>query len=164
MKKTGLLVIGLAIAILTNGQTLKIQGGTSISKLDWQLKGMSVDPFYNETLIGYSIVITSYSIHYTKLYEFLSSFTGRRLPRVAGKSVGSRRDGQRSRRAGYASGARRVEFAGVGRRGRAGFPPVWENDAAIDAQRRAVHRPGAFAASRPVQRTRSAGCARNNFV
>ncbi|MFP4557749.1 MAG: outer membrane beta-barrel protein, partial [Bacteroidales bacterium] len=43
------------IAILTNGQTMKIQGGTSISKLDWQLKGMSIAPSYNETLIGYSI-------------------------------------------------------------------------------------------------------------
>lgn len=55
MKKTGLLIIGLTIAILTNGQTIEIQGGTSISKLDWQLKGMNIDPFYNETLIGYSI-------------------------------------------------------------------------------------------------------------
>ncbi len=55
MKKTGLLLIGLTMAILTNGQTLKIQGGTSISKLDWQLKGINIDPFYNETLIGYSI-------------------------------------------------------------------------------------------------------------
>ena len=55
MKKTGLLLIGLTFATLTNGQTLKIQGGTSISKLDWQLKGMNIDPFYNETLIGYSI-------------------------------------------------------------------------------------------------------------
>ena len=54
MKKTGLLVIGLIIAILTNGQTIKIQGGTSISKLDWELKGINVDPFYKETLIGYS--------------------------------------------------------------------------------------------------------------
>ncbi|NJN25986.1 MAG: PorT family protein [Cyclobacteriaceae bacterium] len=52
MKRTGLLLIGLTIAILTNGQTIKIQGGTSISKLDWQLKGLSL---YNKTLIGYSI-------------------------------------------------------------------------------------------------------------
>lgn len=55
MKKTGLLLIGLTFAILLNGQTFKIQGGTSISTLDWQLKGINVDPFYNETLIGYSV-------------------------------------------------------------------------------------------------------------
>ncbi len=54
MKKIALLLIGLTFAILTNGQTLKIQGGTSFSKLDWQLKGLKIDPFYNETLIGYS--------------------------------------------------------------------------------------------------------------
>jgi len=55
MKKTGLLLIGLTFAILLNGQTIKIQGGTSISTLDWKLKGINVDPFYNETLIGYSV-------------------------------------------------------------------------------------------------------------
>lgn len=55
MKKTGLLLIGLTIAVLTYGQTIKIQGATSISKLDWKLKGMNIDPFYNETLVGYSI-------------------------------------------------------------------------------------------------------------
>ncbi len=55
MKKTGLLLIGLAIAILANGQTLKIQGGTSISKLDWQLEGIILAPLYTEALIGYSI-------------------------------------------------------------------------------------------------------------
>lgn len=55
MKKTGLLFIGLTFAILTNGQMIKIQGGTSISKLDWQLKGVDIGPFYNEAMIGYSI-------------------------------------------------------------------------------------------------------------
>ncbi|HBZ67986.1 MAG TPA: hypothetical protein DEO70_14220 [Bacteroidales bacterium] len=55
MKKTGLLLIGLIIAILSNGQTIKIQGGTSVSKLDWQMKGMITNSFYNETMIGYSI-------------------------------------------------------------------------------------------------------------
>ncbi|NLD50204.1 MAG: PorT family protein [Clostridiaceae bacterium] len=55
MKKAVLLLFGLTIAIFTNGQTIKIQGGTSISKLDWKLKGTNIDPLYNETLIGYSI-------------------------------------------------------------------------------------------------------------
>ena len=54
MKKTGLLLIGLTIAILTNGQTLKIQTGTTLSKLDWQIGSLDLDP-YNETLIGYSL-------------------------------------------------------------------------------------------------------------
>lgn len=55
MKKAGILLIITAITILANGQTIKIQVGTSISKLDWQLKGMNIDPFFNETSIGFSI-------------------------------------------------------------------------------------------------------------
>ena len=54
MKRTGLLLIGLTIAILTNGQTIKIQGGTSISQLDWKINGTNVGSLYNETLIGCS--------------------------------------------------------------------------------------------------------------
>lgn len=54
MKKTGLLLIGLTIAILTNGQTVKIQTGTTLSKLDWQIGSLDLSP-YNETLIGYSV-------------------------------------------------------------------------------------------------------------
>ncbi len=58
MKKTaGLLLIGLGIAILANGQTIKVQGGTSISKLDWELNGMNVDPLYDEAFIGYSFFV-----------------------------------------------------------------------------------------------------------
>ena len=55
MKKIGLLFIGLTLALLTNGQILKIQGGPSFSKLHWQTKGMNIDPFYVEPLTGYSI-------------------------------------------------------------------------------------------------------------
>ncbi|WP_299680591.1 outer membrane beta-barrel protein [uncultured Tenacibaculum sp.] len=55
MKKTRLLLIALTFTIIINGQTLKIQGGTSISKLNWKLSGINDNPFYNETLIGYSI-------------------------------------------------------------------------------------------------------------
>lgn len=55
MKKTVLLLIGLTMVILSYGQTIKIQAGTSISKLDWQLKGVTIGSIYDETLIGYSI-------------------------------------------------------------------------------------------------------------
>lgn len=54
MKKAGLLLIGLTIAVLSSAQTIKLQGGTSFSKLDWELKGTNVDPFFSETFIGYS--------------------------------------------------------------------------------------------------------------
>jgi hypothetical protein len=55
MKRIGLLLIVLTIAVFANGQIVKIQGGTSISKLDWQFKGINVDSPWDETLIGYSI-------------------------------------------------------------------------------------------------------------
>ena len=55
MEKTGLLLIVLTIAIFANGQTVKIQGGTSMSTLDCQYKGFYVDSPWDETLIGYSI-------------------------------------------------------------------------------------------------------------
>jgi len=51
MKKTGLLLIGMTFAILLNGQTIKIQGGTSISKLTWKNAGL----LYNEKFIGHSV-------------------------------------------------------------------------------------------------------------
>jgi hypothetical protein len=55
MKKTGLLLIGLTIAILTNGQHIKIQTGTTLSKLDWQIGSLD-SGLYNETLIGHSLL------------------------------------------------------------------------------------------------------------
>ncbi|WP_159521443.1 outer membrane beta-barrel protein [Sunxiuqinia indica] len=51
MKKIGLLLIGLTFAILLNGQTIKIQGGTSISKLDWQ----NANQQDNKKLIGHAV-------------------------------------------------------------------------------------------------------------
>jgi len=54
MKRLVIILLGLTITILTNGQTIKIQGGTSISNLNWELMGVNVDPIYEETLIGYS--------------------------------------------------------------------------------------------------------------
>ena len=81
MKKTGLLLVGLIIAILTNAQTVKIQGGTSLSQLDWQINGTNVGSLYNETLIGYSFFA---GVDYLdKKYFNLSSNVG--LIRKGGK-------------------------------------------------------------------------------
>ena len=56
MKKTAFILIGLAIVILAKGQTVKIQGGTSISRLDWEINGANPSSlFYNKALIGYSL-------------------------------------------------------------------------------------------------------------
>ena len=48
------MLIGLTITIFANGQIVKVQGGTSISKLDWNLDGFYWGLF-DETLIGYSL-------------------------------------------------------------------------------------------------------------
>ena len=50
MKKTGLILTGLIIAILTHAQTIKIQGGPSFSKLNWGSPSL-----YDKTLTGYSV-------------------------------------------------------------------------------------------------------------
>lgn len=53
MKRLGLLLVGLTISILTHGQMINIQGGATLSKLDWQIGSIQTELF-NETLIGYS--------------------------------------------------------------------------------------------------------------
>jgi hypothetical protein len=74
MKKIGLLLIGLTIAVLTNGQIVKFQGGTSISKLEWKLNDNDVASFFDEALIGYSMFA---GIDYiNKQYVNLSSNIG----------------------------------------------------------------------------------------
>lgn len=57
MKKLGLLLIGLTFTFLTTGQTLKIQKGTSISNLTWNLYGLTNEPIspYNKPLFSYAI-------------------------------------------------------------------------------------------------------------
>ena len=55
MKRKSLLLIGTLITILAQGQVLKFQGGTSISKLDWELTGVNIGPIYEESLTGYYI-------------------------------------------------------------------------------------------------------------
>lgn len=82
MKRTGLILIGLTIAILINGQTIKIQGGTSISKLDWVPKGLNLDPVYHEAIISYSIFGGFDFLE--KQYSNLSSSIG--MIRKGGKS------------------------------------------------------------------------------
>lgn len=57
MKRFGLFLISVTIAMLTNGQTFKVQVGTSVSKLDWKYETIIVDPIYKGTLIGYSILV-----------------------------------------------------------------------------------------------------------
>lgn len=54
MKQFKLLVFGLLLSSLASGQTVKIQTGTTVSKLDWEIGNMNFSP-YNETLIGYSV-------------------------------------------------------------------------------------------------------------
>ncbi len=80
MKRLGLLLAGLTISILTYGQIIKIQGGTTLSKLDWQIGSMDLEP-YNETLVGYSVFV---GLDYLdKKYFNLSSNLG--LVRKGGK-------------------------------------------------------------------------------
>ncbi|WP_442267602.1 outer membrane beta-barrel protein [Tenacibaculum sp. ZS6-P6] len=74
MKKAGLLLIVLTFTVITHGQTLKIQGGTSISKLNWKLSGINDNSFYTQTLIGYSIFVGL--DYFDKQYFNLSSNIG----------------------------------------------------------------------------------------
>jgi opacity protein-like surface antigen len=81
MKKTGLLLIGLAITIFVHGQTVKIQAGTSISNLDYKLKGIDV-AFFEKPLIGYSLFAGI--DYFDKQYFNLSSNMG--MIRKGGKA------------------------------------------------------------------------------
>lgn len=80
MKRLGLLITGLTFSILSYGQVIKIQGGTSLSKLDWQISGLDLGQ-YNEPLVGYVFFI---GLDYLdKEYFNLSSSCG--LIRKGGK-------------------------------------------------------------------------------
>ena len=82
MKKVGLLLIGLTIAIFANGQIIKIQVGTSMSKLEWKVKESNAASYYDETLLGYSIFAGI--DYFDKQYFNLSSNIG--MIRKGGKS------------------------------------------------------------------------------
>jgi len=82
MKKTIFILIGLTLTILTNGQVLKVQGGTSISNLDWNLNWSDIGSFYTETLVGYSFFAGI--DYFDKQYFNLSSNIG--LIRKGGKA------------------------------------------------------------------------------
>lgn len=56
MKTTALTILLTAISLLSYAQTLKVQGGTSYSSLQWKLNNISGEVF-NEQLTGYSILI-----------------------------------------------------------------------------------------------------------
>ncbi len=45
----------MTVAIFANGQIVKIQGGTSISKLNWEAPSIGNSSLFDEILIGYSI-------------------------------------------------------------------------------------------------------------
>ena len=80
MKKIGLLLIGLTITIFANGQIVKVQGGISISKLDWRVSTFN-GGLYDKTLIGYSLFAGI--DYFDKQYFNLSSNIG--MVRKGGK-------------------------------------------------------------------------------
>jgi len=49
------LIIITSLSTPCAGQTVRLQVGTSISRLDWKLTGINTDPLYPEKLIGYSV-------------------------------------------------------------------------------------------------------------
>ncbi|MDR2039520.1 MAG: PorT family protein [Bacteroidales bacterium] len=73
MKNLKLLVLGLFLSNLTFGQVVKIQTGTTFSKLDWVI-GNSAFALFNETLVGYSIFAGM--DYFEKKYFNLSSNLG----------------------------------------------------------------------------------------
>lgn len=74
MKQLTIIIIGLTLTSLTFGQTIKFQGGISISNLDWTFTMEKLGPLYNETLIGYSIFMGA--DYLDKKYFNLSSNIG----------------------------------------------------------------------------------------
>lgn len=73
MKHVKLIVFGLLPLNLTFGQTVKIQTGTTFSKLDWVIGNLDLD-LYNETLIGYAVFAGV--DYFEKKYFNLSSNVG----------------------------------------------------------------------------------------
>ncbi|MCL2327366.1 MAG: PorT family protein [Bacteroidetes bacterium] len=71
MKTIKLLIIGLTLSLFANGQTIKIQGGTSISKLNLEVFDNTA---FNNTLIGYSFFVGM--DYFDKKYCNLSSNIG----------------------------------------------------------------------------------------
>ena len=57
MKKTTFLFYFIILSFFANSQTIKLQVGTSISRLDWQTSGFSTSPLYDEIMIGPSLLI-----------------------------------------------------------------------------------------------------------
>lgn len=81
MKITLFFCFGLLLSLFSFGQTLQVQGGISVSNLDWRYEGMQVDPIYNENLIATSFFA---GVNYLdKKYFNLSSNVG--FIRIGGK-------------------------------------------------------------------------------
>jgi len=55
MEKLVLIITILLCTSLTYGQIIKIQGGLSISSIDWELKNINASPIFDDNLLGYSI-------------------------------------------------------------------------------------------------------------
>ena len=73
MKRLSLFVFALLLSNLVFGQTIHIQAGTSLSKLDWQINQVNMDIF-NEALIGSSVFAGM--DYFEKKYFNLSSNLG----------------------------------------------------------------------------------------
>lgn len=54
MKKSLFLFFGLLFTLISFGQTLQVQGGVSVSNLDWRYEGIEGVSIYNENLIATS--------------------------------------------------------------------------------------------------------------
>jgi hypothetical protein len=73
--KNIILFIALTLASALNAQTLSVQGGTSISKLSWDLENISTpNKIYDKALVGYSIFAGI--DYFDKTYFNLSSNIG----------------------------------------------------------------------------------------
>jgi hypothetical protein len=75
MKKNIILIITLTLASAVHAQTINLQGGTSISKLNWDLESInSTSPKYDKALVAYSIFAGM--DYFDKPYYNLSSNIG----------------------------------------------------------------------------------------
>ena len=81
MKKVYFLIVGLTIVFFAHGQTIKIQGGVSISKLEYTMTWDN-DLLFEQKLIGYSFFAGV--DYFDKRYFNLSSNIG--LVRKGGKT------------------------------------------------------------------------------
>lgn len=56
MKTTALILLFIAIALLSIGQNINVQGGLSFSKMDYDIKGLD-EKLYDKQITGYSFLV-----------------------------------------------------------------------------------------------------------